>query len=66
MSVVLKNGTEIKIEGANDAHWSFQKLAEGASNNSLVLVVELKEANVVATRGRFLGDEIVGYTVDPR
>ena len=66
VSVILKNGAAIQVEGANDAKWVFEKMAPGATQNSLMLIVSIIEPNKTETRGKFRAEEVVGYTVDVR
>lgn len=66
VSVILKNGTAILIEGANDAEWRIEKLAPQLNSTSIVLVVLFKEPNSVDTRGKFRAEDVAGYTVDVR
>lgn len=66
VSVVLKTGTEIEVEGANDATWEHRKLTDQTSSEVLFLVVYYKEPNKTEIRGRFRGEDVAGYTIDPR
>jgi len=63
--VVLKNGTSIEVVGANDAEWVAESLISGAQRQR-ILIVQLKETNSVQTRGKFLAEEVAGYTIDVR
>ncbi len=65
VTVVLKNGSKIEIEGANDAHWETGRTAEG-TNLGVVLIVQFTNGNVTETRGKFRGEEIAGYALDQR
>lgn len=66
VDVILKNGTVIPVEEANDAHWEFQLIAERAQSATLLLIVENKQSNKVETRGKFISSDVVGYKIDVR
>ena len=65
VSVVLKDGTEIKVEGDNDAEWVQQKLTPNSTSQTVMLVVYYKETNKTEIRARFRPEEVVGFIIDP-
>ena len=73
VTVVLDNGHEIKVEGANEAGWYEMPLGSGGHQVSAGLGMDKdilfeavqKEGNNTRTLARFNGRKVVGYVFDP-
>ncbi|MFN0148207.1 MAG: hypothetical protein ACKVT1_17030 [Dehalococcoidia bacterium] len=63
VNVVLKNGTVITVDGANDAAWTFETIAEPMASRSLLLVVQFRDAGGTKMRGKFRAEEIAGFAI---